>query len=172
MQIQKVMNKMHQKIEIKDENIKKKPQIFWAMWFDPFDSIEKFNLPEDEDEDLENLYNGKYEEEAFKEENNIVDTSLITKKPFRIAITQAGAIPFYENTLPSKIFKFWEGHTNFNISQKVAKVVENTEGVETLDIFTRYRMRVGVGKAFDSREVRQKVQKNIEKLFEKREINE
>lgn len=152
---------MHQEIE-KDKKDKRKPQIFWAPWFDPFDNIDKFNLPNDnEDEDLENLYSGKYEEMAFKEENNIVDTSTITKKPFRIAITQAGAIPFYENTLPSKLFKFWEGHTNFNISQKVAKAIEKTDGVEILECYTRYRFKLGVGKAFDSREVRQDVQNNV-----------
>lgn len=154
---------MHQIVV--DENDKKKkkikPQIFWAPWFDPFDNIDKFNLPDNEDEDLDNLYSGKYEEMAFKEENNFVDTSTITKKPYRIAITQAGAIPFYENTLPSKLFKFWEGHTNFNISQKVAKAIEKTEGVETLDIFSRYRLRLAVGKAFDSRDVRKDVQNNV-----------
>lgn len=157
---------MHQTVEVnetgKDKKNKRTPRIFWAPWFDPFDNIDKFNLPNDnEDEDLENLYSGKYEEMAFKEENNIVDTSTITKKPFRIAITQAGAIPFYENTLPSKLFKFWEGHTNFNISQKVAKAVEKTDGVEILDVFSRYRMRIAVGKAFDSREVRQDIQNNV-----------
>lgn len=150
---------MHQIIDKNKE--KRKPQIFWAPWFDPFDNIDKFNLPDNEDDDLENLYSGKYEEEAFAEENNFVDTSTITKKPFRIAITQAGAIPFYENTLPSKLFKFWEGHTNFNISPKVAKAIEKTDGVEVLDFYTRYRFRLGVGKAFDSREVRQDIQNNV-----------
>ena len=161
-----------------ENNLKKnkrnnvKNNIFWEFWLDPFDNMDKFHVEEEtEDDELDNLYGGKYEEIGYNEENSIIDTSLITKKPYRIAITQVGAIPFYENTLPSKIFKFWVGHTNFNISQKVAKAIEKTEGVETLDVFTRYRFRIGVGKAFDSREVRKEINNNVLEIICKKDDN-
>lgn len=146
--------------------MKEKPTIFWKCWFDPFgDNVDNFNLADNEDEDIEKFYSGEYERIGDEREKNFVETTIVTKHPYKIALTQVGAIPFYENTLPSKLFKFWEGHTNFSISQKVANVIERTEGVETLDIFTKYRARISIGRVFNSREVRQNIQKNIDKLF-------
>lgn len=154
------------KISVNKINKRVEPKIGWSLWIDPFD-IDKLNLPDDlsEEEDLDNLYGGKYEKLAEERENNFADTSMLTKKPFKLAITQIGVIPFYENTLPSKLFKFYEGHTNFSISQKIADIIDKTEGVETLDVFTKYRMRISVGKMFDSKEVRKNIQDRITKAL-------
>ena len=59
-----------------------------------------------------------------------------------------GMIPMNEHTASGKIFNLWVGHTNFNITPGVANTIEETDGVETLDIFTRYRFRISAGKAF------------------------
>lgn len=67
--------------------------------------------------------------------------------------TNMGIIPYNEYTDCSKIFNFWVGHTNFDLTKKIVDIIEATEGVETLDIFTRYRFRVAFGKAFSDREV-------------------
>ena len=40
-------------------------------------------------------------------------------------------------------------------------IIDETEGVETCDCFSRYRFRLGVGKAFDSKEVRKDVQDRV-----------
>ena len=142
--------------------------IKWERWIDPYgDNIDVLN-PIDEEQDIENYNNCKYEDDGDKKEEEDFQQGFITKKPYKLAVTQVGVIPFYEHSLPSRIFKFWVGHTNFNISPKVAKVIEDTEGVEVLDIFTRYRMRIAIGKSFNSREVRQKIQKNIDKLFKEK----
>jgi hypothetical protein len=53
------------------------------------------------------------------------------------------------------------GHTNFDISKKIAQIIERTDGVETLDIFTRYRFRVSIGKAFDDSETMRNINKTI-----------
>jgi hypothetical protein len=53
------------------------------------------------------------------------------------------------------------GHTNFDISKKIAQMIERTDGVETLDIFTRYRFRVSIGKAFDDSETMRNINKTI-----------
>ena len=74
-----------------------------------------------------------------------------------------GLVPLTEYTIPSKIFNFWVAHTNFSITDAVAQIVDEAEGVETLDIFTRYRMRIGVGHVFDS----QLVKSHIEQLLYK-----
>ena len=78
--------------------------------------------------------------------------------------TTMGIIPYNEYTASSKIFNFWTGHTNFNIIDSVAYSIETTEGVETLDIFTRYRFRIGIGKAFEDREVMRSIEKKMYKV--------
>jgi hypothetical protein len=44
-----------------------------------------------------------------------------------------------------------------------ADIIETTSGVETLDIFTRYRFRIGVGKAFSDSEVMRDINNKIYK---------
>jgi hypothetical protein len=64
-----------------------------------------------------------------------------------------GVIPINENTASNKIFNFWMGHTNFDITKDIVDTIEETSGVESLDIFTRYRFRISVGKAFDDSQI-------------------
>jgi len=56
---------------------------------------------------------------------------------------------------------FWTGHTNFSITEDIKDIVEHTEGVETLDVFTRYRMKVGIGKIFSSATVMNTITRNL-----------
>ena len=72
-----------------------------------------------------------------------------------------GMIPYTDNTASSKIFNFWVGHTNFDLTPVIVKKIELIEGVETLDVFTRYRFRVGIGKLFDSAFVMSSIAENI-----------
>ena len=53
------------------------------------------------------------------------------------------------------------GHTNFNISTITANIIESSEGVETLDIFTRYRFRISVGKAFSDSKILREISSRI-----------
>jgi hypothetical protein len=72
-----------------------------------------------------------------------------------------GIVPINEYTASSKIFNFWTGHTNFSITPNIANIIESVDGVETLDIFTRYRFRIAIGKIFNSGEVMNKVSSSI-----------
>jgi hypothetical protein len=116
-------------------------QIKWEKWVDPFlSNLDDFNLPDDNEDDDDDSF-GKYE-------------STMQNKPFKkigmgpVMMGPMGMIPLTENNIPSKIYCFWMGHTNFNITPEIAREIELVEGVECLDIFTRYRFRVAVGKAF------------------------
>lgn len=117
--------------------------IVWEKWVDPFGL-------EDDTNDVLSLN----EEPQFIDEDHPDDNKSSTQQPiqfkhFKAVATPMGIIPINDNTTSGKIFNFWVGHTNFNISKPIADVIESTEGVETLDIFTRYRFRISVGKAFD-----------------------
>ena len=58
----------------------------------------------------------------------------------------------------NKMFNFWTGHTNFSITPDVAVKIEKIEGIEVLDILTRYRFRIGIAKLFRDRNVMNKIQ--------------
>lgn len=128
-----------------------KPLIIWEKWIDPFGT--------DTDETLWTDYNNENNlienpDEEDDEVNQYLQKNIIknTSKPVRVIASPLGLIPYNEHTASSKIFNFWIGHTNFNISQSVKDIIEKVGGVEILDIFTRYRFRIAVGKCFNDSE--------------------
>jgi hypothetical protein len=136
----------------------KKNIIIWEKWRDPFlgydendIDIEAEPMPKFLDDASEDV------EENEGEEEDIVKSS----KPVRVIATPMGLIPYNEYTASGKIFNFWTGHTNFNITKHVAKIIETTNGIETLDIFTRYRFRIGIGKAFEDRIIMKSIENRI-----------
>lgn len=135
--------------------MKKAPLIIWEKWNDPIlnNLSSQTSLTDmlDEDADPE-----PYEESAYEAEP---PHPIINKYP--IIITPMGILPYCEKTACDTIFNFWVGHTNFSITKNIAALLENTDGVETLDIFTRYRFRVGIGKAFKD----SKVMRNINSVL-------
>jgi len=142
------------------------PKIVWQKWMDPFGSDEE-NLLIDEDgepkflddENSADMYTNKNKNddppepyEKFKD---------LKSHTVRVMATPMGIIPITENTASSKIFNFWTGHTNFNITRKLAEIIEDTEGVEALDIFTRYRFRIAIGKVFTDSHVMRNINDNV-----------
>jgi len=130
----------------KEENL-----IVWQKWLDPFGDDEESHDFTDDDYD----------------ENNDDPSDVFNNptKPMKAIATPMGIIPYTENTASGKIFNFWIGHTNFNITPDVAYEIENADGVETLDIFTRYRFRIAIGKVFDESKVKFDISKNVYKLL-------
>jgi hypothetical protein len=136
-------------MDTQNKNIK---SIIWEKWRDPFLGYDENEIDIDNnflDDDLEDEQN----EKIVRPNNDSV----------RVIATPMGLIPYNEYTASSKIFNFWIGHTNFNISKNIAYLIENTDGVETLDIFSRYRFRIGIGKAFEDREVMRSIDERITK---------
>jgi hypothetical protein len=129
---------------------KNKPIIVWEKWTDPFgDNQENIEWPGYDD----------------SPDDEFTQPQHIKQHKVNVMVTNMGIIPYNEYTDCSKIFNFWIGHTNFNITSEIAELIESVEGVETLDIFTRYRFRVSFGKAFNDREIMDLINKSIlEKL--------
>lgn len=145
------------------------PQIIWEKWRDPYgyddildleqsiksgEDIGDFATDDDDSQELSSTTNP---------ENNIANQLIKQKIPFMF--TPMGVIPYTENTAAGYIFNFWTGHTNFNLSKKICDIIEETDGIETLDIFTRYRFRIGIGKCFIDSSVMRKINKNIYQHF-------
>lgn len=130
--------------------------ITWQKWIDPFGR--------DEDDKEYDPYLGEYDQDADtdKHDNELAEQpTSIVKSGIRVIATPMGIIPMNDNTISSKIFNFWVGHTNFDITKNVADIIEQTDGVETLDIFTRYRFRIAVGKVFDDSSVMRDINSRV-----------
>lgn len=131
----------------------------WVKWVDPFaEEDEEDKELQSKEEDL--LYKDSYQK-AEKEQRRVRYTAPILVGPM-------GVIPITENNTPSKIYNFWMLHTNFNISEPVVKILKECSGVETLDVFTRYRARIGIGQVFND----EKIRKRIANALCKEEIKE
>lgn len=119
----------------------KEPLIIWEKWKDPF--LEKLNQETDRLES--DIYADTYEPNVEQ------DTEQSFKFP--MIMTPMGILPYNENTACGKLFNFWTGHTNFTINKHIGNLIESCKGIETLDIFTRYRFRIAIGKAFNDSEI-------------------
>tara|TARA_B100000073_G_C23454437_1_gene460718 strand:+ start:115 stop:534 length:420 start_codon:yes stop_codon:yes gene_type:complete len=129
-------------------------KIIWEKWVDPY-------LPENVESQWPDYEESQHRQEDVEDaEDN--DNEPEIKRHLMYAISSPmGIIPYNEYSAPSKVFNFWVGHTNFNITQPVANIIESTEGIEILDIFTRYRFRIAIGKNFKDRNVMNTVNKLI-----------
>ena len=123
------------------------PQIIWEKWIDPFG------------ENLEETKWNNYDNEELDQDTEFIEDHLYRQmnKPVKVIASPLGLIPYNEYTASSKIFNFWIGHTNFDITESVKNIVESIPGVEILDIFTRYRFRLAIGKCFEDSEIMQNI---------------
>ena len=118
------------------------PDVYWEKWVNPYAmDLDGIEWPGYEDPgEFEDIDDDDLEEfkSSLKEHQQQIKT----------LFTPMGPIPMTEHSMPSKLFKFWVGHSNFNITPDVVNIIEHVEGVETLNVWTRYRFRVGIGKLF------------------------
>jgi len=84
------------------------------------------------------------EEEGFEEQPSFKKGPPIGPA----VISEFGILPINEKTLASKNFNLWIMHTNFTVDSVVADCIESCPGIETLDIITRYRCRLGFAEMF------------------------
>lgn len=142
-----------------------KQLIIWEKWIDPFGkNIDDAKWTDySNDIDIPSVLHSSVEEEYEDSE----PVPILNEEPIKVIASPLGLIPYNEYTASSKIFNFWLGHTNFNISLGIKNIIEKTEGVEILDIFTRYRFRIAIGKCFNDAEVMNNINENIQRSFNK-----
>lgn len=131
-------------------------KIIWEHWIDPFRENED---EEGTDYEPNKSYQDDEEEELI---GKIITKEKSTNKPLSVIMSPIlGAVPVMAHSIPSKNFNFWVGHTNFDITPMEKQVIETCPGVETFDLLTRYRFRVGIGKVFDSPSVKVMIQEML-----------
>lgn len=119
-------------------------KIRWEKWIDPFETlINKDDFNDDEG------YKDSYEK------------MLSQKQVPAIWSSSFGSVPLTEDTLPGKMFNFWICHTNFDVTKKELYIMNQTVGVESIDILTRYRFRISIAKMFDEQEIKTNLENGL-----------
>ena len=133
-------------------------KILWHKWLDPLAQI-YYNHSGEEDEGDDRFIASR---DSFNKEDEPHYNPGFPNHPIGPTIVGPhGVIPLHESTLPGKLYNFWTGHTNFDLDEIAINKIANVPGVETLDIFTRYRFRLGIGKAFKQENVKEIIEKTI-----------
>jgi len=151
-------------------------QIIWQKWIDPygddinetewpgaFGDFDTDSLPKDEEGRIIKKPNIEDDEDWKETQPTKVQIAPPTK-PFKLFATPMGFVPMTEWTTPSKVFNFWIAHTNFRITREIQEILDTTDGVECLDVFTPYRWRIAIGHAFNTGMVKEQVMRNLNAL--------
>ena len=92
-------------------------KIAWEKWHNPFGDddgqLEKFKDICQQDENSNSME--QYDDDD-DEQNSM---SIVETDQIKVMSTPMGIIPITEHTDANKIFNFWVGHTNFNISSNI-----------------------------------------------------
>ncbi len=148
---------------IKSQN-KVKPEVRFEYWVDPLrtakedvvdalleEEIEEGTLDMDGEEILGEFL--QLPEMPYTEKDiNVVPMETMIATPF-------GFSNISNQNLLSNHFNFWVGHTNFDLSKDYISIITEVNGVESLDVYTRYRFRVGIGRLFQANVVLSQIQK-------------
>lgn len=89
------------------------------------------------------------QEEDYEEESRFPQESFIVPKNF------------YETISLMSRFDCWIGHTNFNITTSIKDKLNEVDGIEVLNVISRYRFFVGIGKMFKFTDVRKDIEDSI-----------
>lgn len=128
-------------------------KIIWEKWLDPFDDDDD----QPEEENNKNEWRDSYEKAEDMARKAVTGPMLVGPM---------GIIPIKEGAKPGKLYNFWMMHTNFNITKSVKDTLKKMDGVEAVDIFTRYRARLAFGKVFEEEVVKNSIEQALLKIPE------
>jgi hypothetical protein len=126
-------------------------KIIWGIWEDPLKLIYDTAMGRAE----ENNWDGKSLDSDGEEMH-------MQRRPLVVVHHTLGLIPVSPNSFACEQYNFFMGNTNFEVDKKIQKIISEVPGVEIVDTITRYRFRVAVGKAFNTNEVLQSIDKAVQ----------
>jgi hypothetical protein len=131
-------------------------KILWEKWRDPIEASAAAHEAEKEEWDETSA------RESFLRDGDSLPGHKIGKGVADgtgpCLVGPMGIIPVNESNFPGRLFNFWMGHTNFAITHRVGAAIEAVPGVESFDLFSPYRFRMAVGKAFSQDDVKRSVE--------------
>ena len=125
-----------------------KKKIAWERWDE--DVLEQ--------EIVENFYDLSQEDDN---EEAIEDALVFLQKIPSLVTTPMGMYQLHDKMSIVNQFDCWMGYTNFDITQSVQESIEKIEGVELLNVMTRYRFFLGIGKLFDFSSARRLIEESL-----------
>jgi hypothetical protein len=131
--------------------------ILWEKWVRPLGGGEEFMSQEalDKLDDEEgDLIEAQWDKEGYKEAEDFDIRPVVPAAMGYIPISIYGDWPAN--------FNFRVAHTSFTLSRSVRKALKAVPGVETLDIMTRYRCRIGIGKCFEADKVEEAIEEALQ----------
>lgn len=133
-----------------------KNRIEWRGWINPYvkDEDKEF-VAEDE---AEKIFAGARFDDGYGESEDE------SPKDYRIAIPSPnGAVPItiFHNFAD---YQFWRGDTNFIIDDEIEEILNSTLGVERLTVYSPYIFIIGIGRLFDSADVKVSIQKRFDAM--------
>lgn len=122
------------------------PRIVFTKWSKYF-----IGNDEDEDEDEENEDDVDFE---FDD-----DPGHLLLKQFNIGMPQIGDV--------NKLFNLWIMDTNFPITKEMIMRLDNDfAGIESLDMLSPYKLRIGIGTLFNENKVRMEISSAIKECLD------
>ena len=140
----------------------KKFKIGWQKYEDVIESQINSPIIEKIQEVVQARYDGitNIEDLDGLDEETLAELELqqqLTSQPVMISLDDEMAT---EINIASN-FDCWVAHTNFNLTEKIKNQLDRIEGVELLKVYSRYRFLVGIGRMFDFKDVRRKIESKI-----------
>jgi hypothetical protein len=131
--------------------------IIWDKWVKPLGGGKEFMTQEEIDkldDEGGDLMEKQWDVDGYKDAEDFSVRPVIPGAIGYIPISIYGDWPAN--------FNFWVGHMSFTLSKKVRSVLKKVPGVETLDIMTKYRCRIGIGKCFDTEQVQEAIEEALQ----------
>lgn len=136
--------------------------ISWSKWYNPWDH-EHTNFKEEADvfEEEVGTYKDSFEEHTKKQQTGN-----------KVLVSPLGAITVLTPRAIEELMNFWIGNTNFKLSVPLCKIIEGTDGVESFEVISPYRMRVAFAQLFKPGTVIHAISNNITEYFNTLEIQD
>lgn len=103
---------------------------------------------------ITNELTGENEEETYTDESQkeqLIDTSAMLPISDQLI----------EDMAMLSNYDCWIGHCNFDVTEEIKNILDETPGIEVLKVISRYRFFIGVGKMFEFKDVRKHIDKVI-----------
>ena len=100
---------------------------------------EEGSYDDDDDVDLESFFN------EIQNKRTVINTP-------------AGLFDVIDPFAPHNRFEIWQGYTDFNVSKDFITLISKVEGIEMVIPTSRYSFMIGIGKLFNFRDIRFKIE--------------
>jgi hypothetical protein len=127
--------------------------ISWSKWYNPWDN-DYTNYEEDDEEQEDKPYKDSFEEHAHKKQTGQ-----------KVLVSPMGAVTLMTPRAIEELMNFWIGQTNFKLNNPICRIIGETDGVESFEVISPYRMRVAVATLYQPGQTMNLISQNVNDYF-------